>query len=429
MNPNRRWRRSLRLKIAPAGSPQDRWLRDGIRSWSKLRQTRWQSLALRILPQFIAYPIKDAVRQRKIEASVPYQKQFQAILEIHRDAKQVILFPPSLDWDVQLFQRPQQLALALAEQGALVFYMHPSAVAGTTAFEQYQARIYLCNVPIETFAILDSPLIYLLTWNRTYASAFRTPRIIYDYVDDIKVFDGNYKQMVFDHEQLVRGSHLVLTTAAALYSATKKMRPDALLCPNGVNYAHFQVAKDKKNLDPPDDMISIINRGNPIVGYYGALAEWFDYDLVMALARQRSDISFVIIGPDYDGTMHPDFLDFPNLDWLNVKPYKQLPIYLAYFDVAIIPFVLNEITHAVSPLKLFEYMAGGKPVIVTPMKESMRYEDVIVADNVNTFSECIDQALDLGGDETYLHRIEKTALESTWQARAKQILSALEQIG
>ena len=148
----------------------------------------------------------------------------------------------------------------------------------------------------------------------------------------------------------------------------------------------------------------------------------------MELARQREDLSFVVMGPDYDGTMHPSFLDLPNLDWLGVKPYEALPGYLAYFDVAMIPFLLNEITHATSPLKLFEYMAGGKPVVVTPMHESTRYDGVLVADTPSAFSERIDQALRLRDDATYLHQIDQMALNSTWQARAEQILSVLGQI-
>ena len=424
----RKWRRALRLRIAPVGSSQDRWLRERIRFWNKLRQMAWQSLALRLLPQFIARPIKEVARQRRIESTKPYREQFEAILTAHPDARQVIIFPPSLDWNVQLFQRPQQLALAFAEQGALVFYLHPKITPGLAAFEQFRPQLYLCNIPVETFAFIDSPLIYLLTWNRTYATAFNSPRIIYDYVDEIRVFDGDFQQMVSDHERLVQESYLVITTAEPLYQSTRKLRPDALLCPNGVDYAHFEVARQRSSQPIPEDLAPIVAKNNPIVGYYGALAEWFDYDLVMALARRRIDLSFVIIGPDYDGTMHPSFLDLPNLAWLGVKPYRQLPIYLAYFDVAMIPFMLNEITHATSPLKLFEYMAGGKPVIVTPMRESLRYDGVLVADSLDTFSEQIDQALQLTKNSAYLRRIDQTARESTWQVRAEQILSALGQI-
>jgi len=428
MNSNKRWRRSLRLRLAPVGSRRDRWFRNQIRTWNKLQQTSWQTLVLRLLPEFIADPIRGYFRQRRIAATQPFREQLETILATHRNARQVIVFPPSLDWNVQLFQRPQQLALALAERGALIFYLPPKVTNDTGPFEEYRPNLYLCNVPVETFAQLDSPLVYILTWNRKYATAFHKPRIIYDYVDEIRVFDGDFREMVQDHERLVRESHLVITTADQLYQATRNLRSDAILCPNGVDYAHFEITRESNKQSPPDDLVPIIKRGNPVVGYYGALAEWFDYQLVMDLARQRTDLSFVVIGPDYDGTMHPAFLDLPNVDWLGVKSYETLPNYLAYFDVAMIPFMLNEITHATSPLKLFEYMAGGKPVVVTPMHESIRYDGVLVADTFEAFSKRIDQALQLRNDRTYLHLVDQVALNNTWQARAEQILSVLGQI-
>jgi glycosyltransferase involved in cell wall biosynthesis len=368
-------------------------------------------------------------RRRRIVAAQPYRVKMDALCAAHRDTRQTIIFPPGLDWDEHLFQRPQQLARALAGEGALIFYMRPTPDFSQNPFVEISSSLYLCNVPVETFALLESPLIYLLTWNRTYAAAFDTPRIIYDYVDDIRVFDGNYRQLLQEHERLLQEAHLVLTTAKPLYRAAAKLRPDALLCPNGVDYAHFAAAREGVPAAPPADMEPILKRGNPIVGYYGALAEWFDYDLVMELARRRPDISFLIIGPDYDGTMPPSFLTLPNLDWLGIKPYAHLPAYLACLDVAMIPFQLNEITHATSPLKLFEYMAGGKPVVVTPMQESMRYDGVLVADGPDAFSRRIDDALQLRHDSVYLQRIDHTARTSTWAARAEQILSALDEIG
>ena len=427
LDPVKRWKRTLRLKIAPAGSARDRWLREQFRLWGKLQQASWREVALKVLPAGLQRSLRETSRRRRIEAAQPYREQLAALLKAHSDARRVIVFPPNLDWNVQLFQRPQQLALALAEQGALVFYLPPKPNPAKEAFQEFRPRLYLCNAPVETFALLESPLIYLLTWNRTYAGVFRSPRIIYDYVDDIRVFDGDYRQMVQDHERLVRDAYLVLTTAEPLYRATRKLRPDVLLCPNGADYEHFAVAR-LQQAAPPDDMRAIVARGNPVVGYYGALAEWFDYRLVWEVARLRPDISFVIIGPDYDGTLPPAFLDLTNVDWLGVKPYAELPHYLAYFDVAMVPFVVSEVTHAVSPLKLFEYMAGGKPVIVTPMHESTRYEGVLVADTPESFSRKIDEALRLRRHPAYLQRIDAVARANTWTSRAEQILTALDEI-
>jgi glycosyltransferase involved in cell wall biosynthesis len=369
------------------------------------------------------------LRWRRIAAAFSAFMQLRKIRMSHRGARQTIIFPPGLDWSEHLFQRPQQLAKAMAAQGALVFYLRPHPDFYQDKFIEVHPNLYVCNTSVDTFALWKSPLIYLLTWNRGYQTVFRKPRILYDFVDDLRVFDGDAQELRQDHERLVQESHLVLTTATNLHRAVLQLRPDALLCPNGVDYAHFAAARQKGAVTPPVDMETILGRGNPIVGYYGALAEWFDYDLVMEVARRRPDVSFVIIGPDYDGTMPPSFLALPNLDWLGIKPYAELPSYLAYFDVAMIPFELNKITHATSPLKLFEYMAGGKPVIVTPMQESMRYDGVLVAEGPEAFSQRIDDALRLRNTPAYLQRIDRTARANTWAVRAEQILSALDEIG
>ncbi|MGE5224560.1 MAG: glycosyltransferase, partial [Omnitrophica WOR_2 bacterium] len=177
----------------------------------------------------------------------------------------------------------------------------------------------------------------------------------------------------------------------------------------------------------PDDLAPIVAGRKPVIGYYGALAKWFDYDLLKKVAGLRPDLSFVLIGMDYDGSLkHSRVLEVPNIAWLGQKSYEELPAYLRFFDVATIPFQLNEITHSTSPLKLFEYMAGGKPVVITPMQESMRYDGVLVAHDAAEFSEKIDQALRLKEDPEYLRRIDCVALDNTWERRAAQLLEALK---
>jgi hypothetical protein len=111
---------------------------------------------------------------------------------------------------------------------------------------------------------------------------------------------------------------------------------------------------------------------------------------------------------------------------LGVKSYKELPHYLQYFDVATIPFIVNDITHATSPLKLFEYMAGEKPIVITPMQESMQYPGVLVGRDPSEFAQKIDLALEMREDQTYLDLLRRTAMDNTWEQRAEEILSAIE---
>jgi len=220
-----------------------------------------------------------------------------------------------------------------------------------------------------------------------------------------------------------------LATANKLVEEAKHYRPDVIYCPNGVVYDHFARAARNEFSTPPDDIAPIVDLNQPIIGYYGALARWFDYDLLKQVALSRPHYRFVLIGPDYDGTLQKtDLLHIPNILWLGVKPYKELPHYLQYFDVATIPFVVNEITHATSPLKLFEYMAGEKPIVITPMRESMSYAGVLIAENAEEFALQLDNALVKKNNAEYRLLLRKVALENTWDERARILLEALEVI-
>jgi glycosyltransferase involved in cell wall biosynthesis len=170
-------------------------------------------------------------------------------------------------------------------------------------------------------------------------------------------------------------------------------------------------------------MAPILEAGRPVVGYHGALARWFDYSLLGEVAHLRPDLSFVLVGPDYDNSLkESQLLDHRNVYWLESKPYTEIPSILAYFDIGMIPFRLMDITHATSPLKLFEYMASWKPVVITPMAESMRYEGVLTAGYPEEFSCQLDSALSLRTDRTYLDLLDRIARENTWEIRARQIL-------
>jgi len=171
----------------------------------------------------------------------------------------------------------------------------------------------------------------------------------------------------------------------------------------------------------------ILAKSQPVIGYYGALARWFDYDLLRRVALLRPDYQFVLIGPDYDGTVElSEILKINNIHWLGVKPYAELSHYLQYFDVATIPFKINEITHSTSPLKLFEYMAGEKPIVITPMQESMQYPGVLIGEDAKQFAQKLDTALKMRDDQTYLSHLRQIALENTWEKRAEEILIITE---
>jgi hypothetical protein len=369
-------------------------------------------------------------RLRRLSAPLAQQRaHIEAILRAMPFPRAVVVFLPGLDWHVPLFQRPQQMARALARRGALVFYIQPPAFEGEGTITEVEPHLYLCAVPVEAFREIGQAWHYVLTWNaRRYLPAIERPHILYDYVDDIDAFHGNHAAMRKDHRRLLARAEVVLATAHVLHEEVLRARPDALLVANGVEYEHFARARHESRGDPPAELAPVVARGRPIVGYHGALARWFDYDLVAEVARRRPDLSFVLIGPDFDFSLRDNSLPaLPNVTWLGARPYAELPRYLAWLDVGIIPFRKSAVTHATSPIKLFEYMAAGIPVVISPMAESMQQSQAIVADTPEAWGATLDRAIKLGRDEAFRAALEFTARSNTWEMRAEQVLSTLEE--
>jgi glycosyltransferase involved in cell wall biosynthesis len=118
-------------------------------------------------------------------------------------------------------------------------------------------------------------------------------------------------------------------------------------------------------------------------------------------------------------------LSKPNLSYLRAKDYHDLPRYLNHFDATIIPFKINKITRATSPLKLFEYMAGGKPIVITDMDECKSYKSVLVSRNKREFLKNLDKAIKLKNNKKYMDLLTKEAKENTWSKRVEEIIREL----
>jgi hypothetical protein len=119
----------------------------------------------------------------------------------------------------------------------------------------------------------------------------------------------------------------------------------------------------------------------------------------------------------------------PNIRWIGQRQYQELPGSLRLFDVAMIPFVINSITLATSPLKLYEYFAGGKPVIATPMPECQAFDEVHIVRSAGEFSEALDLARSQGQDKQIRDRLRKLAHENSWTVRVKSVIEHLQDVG
>jgi len=368
------------------------------------------------------------------EAVAAALSDLRAVIEKHPSATGIVVYPPSIGWNVSLFQRPQQMALAFAKLGYLVLYGVDDREGIGDRIVQRADRVFLYPVSwavMEAMREIPHPLTLSYVYNFAWTKHLSDPHVIFEHIDELEVFTTTHTidNLRNWYEEAIEEAEVVVASARDLLGAVSSRRPDAFLCPNGVDYRHFA---DYKVDAPPEDIADIVAEGKTVIGYYGAMAEWVDYPLIRRSATELPDYEFVFIGPDYDGSIksHTEVFGLPNVRWLGVKDYGELPAYLHYLDVATIPFVVNEVTHSVSPLKLFEYMAGGRPVVTPALRECSHYEAVQVAADPDDYIAKLRHAAEvLRHDDSYRALLTRTARANTWEMRAGTLIDALARSG
>lgn len=366
---------------------------------------------------------RPAVEQRQADR---YKERLEEILAKHPASKGIVIYPPTHDWGY-MFQRPHQIAREFARQDYLFFYCTKNEIADTVyGFREIDPGLYLCNVPAKTFTKIKSPILYLgVAKHVELIQDFINPLVIYDHYDDLAVSSTPMKM----HLAAMKAANIVITTSNPLLEEAQKIRSDILLIPNGVDYDFVKSFRDVGMGSTPTDLEVILAEQKPIIGYSGALAEWFDYGLVDHLAKQRQGWNFVILGTNYDGTLDKsNLLANSNIFWLGMKKYENLFHYIRHFSVGIIPFHVNEITLATSPLKLFEYAALLKPIITTALPECIKYDEVLVANDKNEFLSIIEIGLVKAQDPEYIKKLDQLAQSNSWKSKVELIISEINKI-
>src|SRR5690606_27388227 len=173
-------------------------------------------------------------------------------------------------------------------------------------------------------------------------------------------------------------------------------------------------------------LVEFAARGRPIVGYFGAIAPWLWYEELSQLVEARKDLGFVFIGPDYHGGVQR-LPQADNVIYLGAIDYKVLPAHAQLFDVCLIPFRPGEIARTTSPLKLFEYFALEKPVVVTSeMVECVAYPEVFRGATAEGLSQALDAALSVGTTAGSRDRLKELADENDWDRRAQTLALAVD---
>lgn len=341
-----------------------------------------------------------------------------------------------LRWNF-VFQRPQHLMSRFSRKMDVVFWEEPVEIAANeTAYLQVReaqdapnVRVVVPHLPqgmpedareAALMRLLDAHIASirgaLIAWYYTpmmlpFSRHIEADVTVFDAMDELSKFKFAPVKLLDLEQELINRADVVFTGGSSLYEA-KKDRHDNVHCfPSSVDRCHFLKARARQ-FEPADQE----DLPKPRLGFYGVIDERFDTELLDKIAQMRPNWSFVMVGPVVKISPE-DLPKRPNIHYLGGKTYEQLPAYLSGWDVALMPFAMNESTQFISPTKTPEYLAGGAPVVSTPIKDVVRHygqlEGVKFASTPEEFVAACEEALELSRNP-----------EGGWLAEADLMLSA-----
>jgi len=342
-----------------------------------------------------------------------------------------------LRWNF-VFQRPQHLMSRFAQERRVIFWEEPEAALagcepalGVRTCAETGVVVVTPSLPegMEEAeqervlkALLDGflagekgPLVrwyytpMMLPFSRHIAAA----ATVYDCMDELANFRFAPARLLALESELFDAADVVFTGGYSLYEAKRSRHPNVHPFPSSVDRDHFGAAR-AIDAEPEDQAAA----PRPRFGFYGVIDERMDLALIEALADAHPDWSVMMVGPVVK--IEPEDLpQRPNIHYLGGKTYEELPAYLGGWDVALMPFAINEATRFISPTKTPEYLAGGRPVVSTPIADVIRHygdlEGVIIADGAEEFIRGCEQALELArGGGQWLRTVESKLANLSW---------------
>jgi len=370
-----------------------------------------------------------------------------------------------LRWDF-VYQRPQHLLSRCAEQRRMFFFEEPVFIDGPASLEVSQRldQLYVITPMllihmslskqvverlqpqfvdeafreevnilqrrfldelIAAFGITQYALWYYTPMALSFSDHLQPMATIYDCMDELTAFKQAPPMLKERESALLERADLVFTGGQSLYEAKRSLHPHVYAYPSSVDAAHFHSARFPQQ--DPSDQVSI---PHPRLGFYGVIDERFDIDLVAAIADAQPDWHLVLLGPVVK--IEPsDLPQGPNIHYLGPKSYDELPSYLAGWDVALLPFARNDSTRFISPTKTLEYLAGGKPVVSTSIRDVVSpYGEqglVHIADTPAAFVAAVRDALH-EEMEMHLSRIDALLARTSWDATWRQMGQLIEEV-
>ncbi|AVQ08410.1 TPA: glycosyltransferase family 1 protein [Xanthomonas vasicola pv. zeae] len=338
-------------------------------------------------------------------------------------ARPTLLCLSHLRWSF-VYQRPQHLMSRFARDANVLFWEEPIACdeatpwlevrgeergvhvlvprlsAGCEGEDAVQVKRRLLDGYLAELGVRDLLLWYYTPMSQSFSAHLPARTIIYDCMDELSAFRGAPPELVQRERELLQRADVVFTGGYSIWEAKRALHANAHAFPSSVDVAHFAAARTPQQ--EPDDQRGI---ARPRLGFYGVIDERFDIDLLREIAAQRPQWQFVMIGP----VVKIDASELPqadNIHYLGGKTYDELPGYLSGWDVALMPFAMNASTRFISPTKTPEYLAGGCPVVSTPIHDVVRtYGDtgvVRIADTADAFVAACEAALQDSADREQL---------------------------
>ena len=341
-----------------------------------------------------------------------------------------------LRWDF-VFQRPQHLLTRCAAQRRVYFVEEPVFEAGISPMLDLSARgerlfVAVPHLPqgcsaeettAQLRALLDALIAeriprrfiawYYTPMALTFSRHLKPAAIVYDCMDELSNFKAAPPELGMLEDELFRLSDVIFTGGFSLYEHKRARHANVHPFPSSVDCSHFRAART-----PAAEPVDQRALGRPRIGYSGVIDERFDIELIRSVAQARPQWQFVLVGP----VVKIDPATLPlgaNLHYLGAKPYAELPAYLSGWDVAIMPFARNDATRFISPTKTPEYLAAGRRVVSTSIRDVVRsYGDAglaLIADDPETCIAAIEHALrEPGPQPQWLSRVDAFLARTSW---------------
>ena len=355
-----------------------------------------------------------------------------------------------LRWDF-VFQRPQHLMTRFARTSQVYFFEEPIADNGPPWLEISQPvpNLFVCrphtSLPEGGFSDTQLPVLQKLLDGLISARKiehpvawFYTPMalpllqsldasaVVYDCMDELSAFYNAPVELLEREQALLRSASVVFTGGPSLFRAKQALHSNVHCFPSSVEQAHFGKARD-----PALDHVEQCGLPHPRLGFFGVIDERFDPACIALLAAAHADWQIVLVGPIVK--IDPDSLPrLPNIHYMGQRAYAQLPEFLAGWDVALLPFAINEATRYISPTKVLEYMAAEKPIVSTPVVDIVDpYSHVVrIGSDPRSFVTACEEAL----AETPALREKRFAMmrnvveATSWDATADRMRAHIREI-